>query len=98
MNSSAPLDDRDTRAAVLAERVMLAKLRGGCLAPIGAYGRVERQTLQLTGVVLSGDGKTRLSAEKSAELAQPQALGKAVADDLLAQGAGRLLDAQRDNR
>ena len=34
----APLDHAETRAAVTAERQMLAALRGGCLAPVGAWG------------------------------------------------------------
>ncbi len=57
----AVLDDPQTRAAVLAERAMLFTLRGGCLAPVGAWGRiVDQETLQLDGVVLSHDGRTRL--------------------------------------
>jgi hydroxymethylbilane synthase len=32
-----PLEDRDTRMAITAERRCLAALGGGCLVPIGAY-------------------------------------------------------------
>ena len=43
------LDDADSHAAVLAERSLLAHLRGGCLAPIGALGRVEQDRLAAGG-------------------------------------------------
>jgi hydroxymethylbilane synthase len=39
----AQLDHAATHAAVLAERAMLAALRGGCLAPIAAWARVEER-------------------------------------------------------
>ncbi len=51
-----PLNESATRASVLAERAMLRTLRGGCLAPVGAWGRIERDQLHLDGVVLSNDG------------------------------------------
>ena len=51
-----PLDDAASHAAVLAERAMLAALRGGCLAPIAAWARLENGRLTLVGRVLSPDG------------------------------------------
>ena len=57
----AKLDDPHTRASVVAERTMMARLEGGCLAPIGAWGRVdENGRLLLTGRVMSLDGRTKL--------------------------------------
>ncbi|HJT87160.1 MAG TPA: hydroxymethylbilane synthase, partial [Bryobacteraceae bacterium] len=51
----APLDDRDTRAAVTAERGVLAALGGGCQVPIGAYARVSGGRLEIRAVVVSPD-------------------------------------------
>ena len=62
----AVLDDPATHAAVLAERALLAHLLGGCLAPVGAWGRWEDGVLQLSAVVLSVDGQQRLEAHESA--------------------------------
>jgi hydroxymethylbilane synthase len=93
-----PLDDATTRAAVLAERSLLAHLRGGCLAPIGAWGRVEAGRLVLSAVVLSADGARRLTADGShtmADAADAESLGRSVADSLLAQGAADLIAAIR---
>jgi hydroxymethylbilane synthase len=93
----APLDDRTTRAAVLAERSLLAHLRGGCLAPIGGWGRIEQGALHLSAVVLSPDGARRLDAHESTsvDLTAAVALGRRVAEALLAQGAAELIAAAR---
>jgi hydroxymethylbilane synthase len=91
----APLDDVDTRASVVAERALLAELRGGCLAPVGAWGRVEEGELRLDAVVLSADGKTRIAARETAEPFQAHALGVRVAAELLRQGADALIAESR---
>ena len=88
----APLNHDETRAAALAERRMLATLRGGCLAPIGAWGRIEQARLLLTGVVLSHDGATRLIESQTAAPAEAESLGQAVAEALIEQGADKLLE------
>jgi hydroxymethylbilane synthase len=89
------LNDRATRAAVLAERALLAGLRAGCLAPVGAWGRIDDEMLSLEAAVLSPDGAQRLSAAGTAPPDEPEALGEKVARDLLAQGAAELIDASR---
>lgn len=86
-----PLNESATRASVLAERAMLRTLRGGCLAPVGAWGRVEEATLHLDGVVLSRDGQTRLFAASHALPLDAESLGQHVAQALITQGATALL-------
>ena len=90
-----PLNDTETRAAAFAERSMLRSLRGGCLAPVGAWGRVKDGELRLDGVVLSADGKQRLAADGTATLENAEALGVQIAEALLAQGAAYLIAASR---
>jgi hydroxymethylbilane synthase len=91
----ATLDDPSTHAAVLAERAMLARLQGGCLAPVAGLGQVEGERLTLIGRVLSHDGAQRLEARQTAASSQAEALGLEVAESLLAQGAGELVRASR---
>jgi len=91
----AKLNDPQTHQAVLAERAMLFTLRGGCLAPVGAWGRIENEQLTLSGVVLSRDGARRLYHEESAAAAAAEALGQRVAENLLAQGAADLIAESR---
>lgn len=90
------LDDPASHAAVDAERAMLLALRGGCLAPIAAWGRVEGGRLLLTGRVLSLDGRMRLETESSASIDAADELGRQVAESLLEQGAAKLVQAARD--
>lgn len=94
----ALLNDPATHTAVRAERSLLAHLRGGCMAPVGALGQVLGEQLLLTAAVLSADGATRLTAGTSiASLEERDAeqLGRRVADDLLAQGAAELIRTSR---
>ncbi|HJT31624.1 MAG TPA: hydroxymethylbilane synthase [Pirellulales bacterium] len=93
----APLDHCETHQAVIAERAMLAALRGGCLAPVGAWGRIESGRLRLSGVVLSVDGRRRIAAEVSDEPASAAEIGRRVAGMLLEQGAAELIAAARSS-
>jgi hydroxymethylbilane synthase len=91
------LDDAATHAAVIAERALLAHLRGGCLAPVGALGTIEGGRLHLSAVVLSADGRERL-AEQGTDLPTNAAeLGRYVAEKLLQQGAAALIAASRSS-
>jgi hydroxymethylbilane synthase len=93
----APLGHEPTHQAVTAERSLLATLRGGCLAPVGAWGRVENGLLALDGVVLSGDGRQRIAASSTAPLSVAAELGQRVAEELLRQGAEGLIAAARSS-
>jgi hydroxymethylbilane synthase len=84
-----PLEDRDTRMAITAERRCLAVLGGGCLVPIGAYCHRDGDELSLRAVVASPDGRQMISAER--RHADPELLGEQLAQQLLLQGAGAIL-------
>jgi hydroxymethylbilane synthase len=85
------LDDADTRAAVTAERALLAALGGGCSTPIGAHGRVEATRLRLTAVVLSADGSEAVRDSLEGSAAEPERIGRELGNKLLAHGAARIL-------
>jgi hydroxymethylbilane synthase len=87
----AKLEDADTRSGVEAERAALAGLEGGCQVSIGAWGRVEDGSLVLEVAVLSPDGSERIYERMSGPPANPKKIGMAVAEALLARGAGELL-------
>ena len=87
----APLEHVQTRRRVLAERAMNRALQGGCQVPIGAYAELEGETLWLRGLVGLPDGSQILRAELRGAADAPEALGQALAEQLLAQGAAKLL-------
>jgi hydroxymethylbilane synthase len=94
----ASLDHRATHQAVIAERSLLLALRGGCLAPVGAYGRVTGGHLLLDAVVLSGDGARRVTASGKGAPEQAELLGREVAQALIDQGATELIATSRSDR
>ena len=91
MSRVAVIDDHTSRAALDAERTVVTRLGGGCQMPIGACAEVSGGALTLVAIVLSLDGAQVLRAESRGPMSDATAVGNAVADDLLAQGAGGIL-------
>jgi len=89
------LDDSDTRAAVTAERSLLATLEAGCSAPVGALAEIadgdDGDELWLRAVVgdVSGAPTIRLSA--TGLPAEAAAVGERLAVEMLAEGADTLV-------
>jgi len=90
----APLDHAPSHQAILAERTMLSCLRAGCLAPVGAWGYFDEDLLILEAVVLSADGSQRISTVDS-DTEDFIALGQRVAEQLIFQGAAKLISQAR---
>ncbi len=88
-----PLHDAETAACVLAERAMSRALAGSCQVPLGGFAEVSGDKLRMRGFVASPDGKRMLRAEQTGSVSAPEALGDAVAQALLQQGAGEILAA-----
>mgnify|MGYP006157707287 FL=1 len=89
----APLEHKETRICVLAERAMNRKLQGGCQVPIGAFAVLQQNELWLRGLVGQLDGSEILRSEIKGEATQAEQLGTQLAEQLLALGADRILDA-----
>lgn len=87
------LDDPQTRAAVTAERAVLAALGGGCQVPIGAYATIKNAKLHMVAVVASPDGSDLVRGETNGPIADAARLGSALGADLLDRGARKILDA-----
>ena len=88
------IDEPLTRAAVTAERGLLAGLRAGCHAPVGvASGNGDGGSLKLDAVVLSSDGRERIEASAEADWGSAAGLGEQLARTLLDRGADRLIAA-----
>jgi hydroxymethylbilane synthase len=82
----------ETAAAVKGERAVLRRLEGGCQVPIGAYGEVKDGQLTLTGVVASVDGARFLKKTVVCKPEESEKVGISLADDLIIQGAGKILN------
>ena len=86
-----PLDDPETSVCVRAERALTRHLQGSCQVPIAAWCVHTEAGLHLSGLV--GDAATGklMRADGASAADAPDALGHAVAEKLLALGAGKLL-------
>ncbi|MHA5053802.1 hydroxymethylbilane synthase [Streptomyces sp. SD15] len=94
------LDDPFTRAAVTAERSLLAALEAGCSAPVGAFadlladGQIVKE-MRLRGVVGTTDGSTLVQLSTTGPVPethdQAMSLGRELAAEMLAKGAAGLM-------
>ena len=88
----APLDDAETRAAIIAERALLSALHGGCQVPLGAWARIERGELVLDACVCSVDGSQYIKQRATAPAEQAAQLGEHMARVLVEAGAQSILE------
>lgn len=97
---AAVLDDPRTRAAVSAERAVLATLEGGCSAPIGALAEIaegeDHDELWVRAVALSPDGALSVRMSAAGDPTDAVGVGTRLAEEMLADGAARLTDPMMD--
>ncbi len=107
VNLLAELNDADTRAAVTAERVLLAELEAGCSAPVGAIAEVVESIdeegnvfdeLSLRACVAALDGSDVIRASGIGSSDRARELGLSVAAELFELGARELLGVEDDSR
>ena len=92
---AAPLDHPLSRRRWLAERAVSQRLGADCRTPLGVHARADGdKTLSLTAFVGSDRGEPAVRAFLRSSALPPEQLGVALADLLLARGAGRLLDRE----
>ncbi|MEM7311896.1 MAG: hydroxymethylbilane synthase [Planctomycetota bacterium] len=89
------LTHAETFASVIAERALLASLRAGCLAPVGAHATVTDGRLNLQACVLNETGNSRIEHSGVAEPSSATQLGIDTANALIAQGATKLIAESR---
>ena len=91
------LDDPRSRAAVEAERAVLARLEAGCSAPVGALAEVaegdDGDEIWVRAVALSPDGALTVRMSASGDPTDAVGVGTRLADEMLADGAAELVDS-----
>jgi hydroxymethylbilane synthase len=94
------LDDPPTRAAVTAERAVLATLEGGCAAPIGVLAEVvegdDGEELWVRAVALSPDGTLAVRMSATGAPVDALGVGNRLACDMLADGADQLMETPHE--
>lgn len=93
------IEDEHTRVFVRAERAFLARLQGGCTAPIGAHADlvdVDGGTrLELLGMIADPSGTHMVRGSAQAAPNEPELLGRTLAEDLLGRGGQEIADRLR---
>ncbi len=87
------LNHHETEIRTTAERAMNHRLEGGCQVPIGVFAELDGEQIKIRGLVGSLDGSTILKSSIEGKRDDAHALGVALAEDLLDQGAKEILDA-----
>ena len=87
----AALEHAPTRRCVDAERAMNRHLHGSCQVPVAGYAVLDGDLLHLQGLVGDADSGEQVRADTHGDAGDPQALGRQVAQHLLARGADVLL-------
>ena len=97
LSQLAGLEDPASRAAVSAERAVLATLEAGCSAPVGAWAEVvegeDGDELWIRAVALSLDGGLSVRKSMTGEVGDAVGTGNRLASEMLADGAADLMQA-----
>lgn len=88
-----PLDHESTRLRIGAERALNAGLAGGCQAPVAGFSLLNNDFIELRGLVGWPDGSEIVHGQIVGPASDAESLGRELAEDLLARGARRILDA-----
>lgn len=91
----AALEHAPTRQRTVAERAVARALQASCEAPLASFAVIEGAMLVLRALVASEDGRRILRADAAGAPEDAEALGRTVADALLARGAAGLLGEAR---
>jgi hydroxymethylbilane synthase len=92
----AVLNDEQASYAAMAERAMARRLNGGCQAPIAGYCRRDGERWLMEGRVGEPDGSLLLRVYERTTGEDPDTLGTRIAESLLRQGAGRIINRLLD--
>lgn len=87
------IEDPASVLTTAAERAVAARLNASCQSPVASFAELDGDSLTVRALVASEDGQTIIRASASGDGSNAAALGEAAAEQLLADGAGDLLQA-----
>ena len=90
------LDHPRTRVETTVERIVLAELGAGCIAPIGVHAVIQGEHVHATAQVLSRDGDEVVSGTRDLPVERYVEPARAFAADLADRGATALIDEIRE--
>ena len=92
------LNDEGTALCTSIERSFLNILNGGCSAPVGAHVTLSENTLSFEGVVVSTDGKEKITISLKDDKANGLHLAQRAAQEALDKGAQKLIESAENEK
>ena len=92
----ATLEHPQTRVVILGERAFLNRLEGGCQVPIAAYGKIDKNTFTLAGLVATVDGKTLFKETLAGSEDSSESIGIKLAERLISMGAEEIIETLKN--
>ena len=86
-----PLHHTETASCIRAERAINERLSGGCQVPVAGFAEIDDKSIHLRGLIGYPDGSSIIRSEARGDIADAAELGLEVAEDLLSQGAEKIL-------
>jgi len=94
----AALDHPRTRVETTVERVVLAEVGGGCIAPVGVHAVLRGDVVHVEARVLGPDGEREVRASRDVPVGSHAEVARDVAGELVEDGARELIAAAGDRR
>ncbi|MBN1421356.1 MAG: hydroxymethylbilane synthase [Planctomycetes bacterium] len=91
----APIDDFAARTETAAERAFLRALGGGCQLPVGALACARDGRVRLSGFLADPDGAAFIRDDAEGWADEAEAVGLALAHEIIAAGGGEILKTCR---
>ncbi len=82
----------ETSTCMFAERAFLRRLEGGCSIPVFGMASLTGDQITMTGGIVSLDGSVIIRKQRTSSQEDADALGTALADDVLSAGGKKILD------
>lgn len=84
-------DDKKTRVVATAERIVLSRVGGGCIAPIGVHAQVQGDRIRIRADVLSRDGTESVSLDRRYDVREYLEGAREIADEMIDRDADEIL-------
>jgi len=91
----ARLASPEAATAAAAERGVLTRLGGDCTTPLAAFAQIDGERVRVRAWLADPEGRRSLADESTGAADRAEALGRELAERLLAAGGDRLLEAAR---
>ncbi len=78
---------------ILCERSFLRKMEGGCSIPVFAYANIQNETVEISGGIISLDGKEIIVEKGTGNSKKVKEIGEALAKEVLEKGGRDILDS-----